>query len=513
MSIFECKECGQRISDKAASCPGCGAPVAGTAPPARRGRTIAGVFLALVAMGLFAAAFWQSVPPDRLAGMVRLFDRSGDRTPAVSAPVHRAALVEHIDTMAPGVYETTAEQLYRDYSANPVAAQGKIGGRRIRVTGRVAAIDEDASGHPQVMLGTSTDDTVDLLLGDDQKAAVAELAKGDAVEIQCDKIHRDQARPAIASPQGSGCGLVLVDVRTADAYLAVSMSADKGSAPLYIVGPMPKDVCQARSDRISNELAADLKHDHVIAKNCGATAHDNIPLEGCRLSSSMSAIPDLPMAHLWKYECDTRRAPSRPTQAAAPRKSVVQVALSTDPDVTDADADIVASLPTFAPPIAAPSVSPTVTSAVTPAVSPAQESAPAANPLVAAGMLAAGGAAAGGAAIAQAAQNDAPGSAGAAPATAKSATVPSDLSSVKATDPGAAEHIASYCDTATATAANQSAVAAGCRHEEVAAWTRLVLQNEFPTMDDATRRKCSQPPFPDSYVAKESCAKYQLHVN
>jgi hypothetical protein len=125
-------------------------------------------------------------------------------------------------------------------------------------------------------------------------------------------------------------------------------------------------------------------------------------------------------------------------------------------------------------------------------------------------VVAAGGAAIGGAVIAQASQSEA---AGAAPAPVKSAAVPGDLSSVKATDPGAAEHIASYCDTATASAANQPTVAAGCRHEEVAAWTRLVLQNEFPTMDDVTRRKCSQPPFPDSYVAKESCAKYQLHLN
>jgi hypothetical protein len=40
-----------------------------------------------------------------------------------------------------------------------------------------------------------------------------------------------------------------------------------------------------------------------------------------------------------------------------------------------------------------------------------------------------------------------------------------------------------------------------------------VLNNEFPTLDDATRRKCNEPPFPDSYVAKESCARYQLHIN
>jgi hypothetical protein len=85
--------------------------------------------------------------------------------------------------------------------------------------------------------------------------------------------------------------------------------------------------------------------------------------------------------------------------------------------------------------------------------------------------------------------------------------------SVKAADPGAADHIAAYCNKVTAAASDQASVAAGCRREEVAAWTRLVQNNEFPTLDEGTRRKCSESPFPDSYVAKESCARYVLHVS
>jgi hypothetical protein len=40
-----------------------------------------------------------------------------------------------------------------------------------------------------------------------------------------------------------------------------------------------------------------------------------------------------------------------------------------------------------------------------------------------------------------------------------------------------------------------------------------MVNNEFPTLDEVTRRKCSESPFPDSYVAKESCAKYVLRIN
>jgi hypothetical protein len=86
-----------------------------------------------------------------------------------------------------------------------------------------------------------------------------------------------------------------------------------------------------------------------------------------------------------------------------------------------------------------------------------------------------------------------------------------DLVIVRATDPQAAEHIASYC-AGTIASANRDALAAECRRREIDAWTRLVLQNEFPTLDDATRRKCNEPPFPDTYVAKERCAKYVLQM-
>ncbi len=509
MAMFDCKECGQRVSDKAASCPSCGAPIA--ARPAGRARMTAFAVIAAAAAALLATLYWFNGPPDRLAEVRGVLDRGAAPSPVVPGVLHPAALVARTDTGSRGVYETTAEQLYKEYSANPVAAQGRIDGRHVRITGRVAAIDEDALGHPQVRLATGTEDSLDLLLRDDQKSVVAELAKGDTVDIQCDKIQRDPARPAAASPEGSGCGLALVDERAAEAYLAVFMSPEKGRSPVYIVGPMSKDVCQGQSDRISDELAGNLKHDQVVSKNCAATAHDSIPLEGCRLSSSMSSLPDLPQAHLWKYDCVAPAAAAavHATQASAPaHKSLVRVAQTNIPAVADEDADIVASLPTFASPVATPA---TLNTQV-------QVLAPAASPLVAAGGAepvsdanTVGAAAAVGATAAVVGATAASGAA--MPAVAKSPGLPSDLAGVNEADSNAAQHIASYCDTATASAANQPTVAAGCRREEIAAWTRLVKQNEFPTMDDVTRQKCSQPPFPDSYVAKESCAKYQLHVN
>jgi hypothetical protein len=87
------------------------------------------------------------------------------------------------------------------------------------------------------------------------------------------------------------------------------------------------------------------------------------------------------------------------------------------------------------------------------------------------------------------------------------------LTPVRTKDPEAAIRIASYCSKMTSGAANATTVAMRCRQDEVEAWTRLTVQNEFPTLDDTSRRKCNQPPFPDSFVARETCAKYQLHLD
>jgi hypothetical protein len=87
------------------------------------------------------------------------------------------------------------------------------------------------------------------------------------------------------------------------------------------------------------------------------------------------------------------------------------------------------------------------------------------------------------------------------------------LVSVRTKDPDAAERIASYCGKITSGATNPTTVASRCRRDEMDAWTRLIVQNEFPTLDETSRRKCNEPPFPDSFVARESCAKYQLHLD
>lgn len=91
--------------------------------------------------------------------------------------------------------------------------------------------------------------------------------------------------------------------------------------------------------------------------------------------------------------------------------------------------------------------------------------------------------------------------------------MPDDLAQVEAIDPRAAQRIATYCEGATANATDRAASDRACRQSEEDAWNRLEVEKEFPALDPAIVRECSQPPFPDSYEAREACAKYELHHN
>jgi len=91
--------------------------------------------------------------------------------------------------------------------------------------------------------------------------------------------------------------------------------------------------------------------------------------------------------------------------------------------------------------------------------------------------------------------------------TQASAQEQDDLQVVRQSDSAAAEHIADYCRQATGGNPTNDSL---CRTQEAAAWQRLAPGNEFPGLSQDIVEKCKLPPFPDSFVAKEACAKYAL---
>lgn len=74
MALIKCSECGKQVSSKAATCPGCGAPIAGTSSHARATRTGArwegwGFILIIVGMLVAVAA---SAPLSTFGGIAAL---------------------------------------------------------------------------------------------------------------------------------------------------------------------------------------------------------------------------------------------------------------------------------------------------------------------------------------------------------------------------------------------------------------------------------------------------------
>jgi len=513
MAITACKECAREVSDKATSCPHCGVAIAAAARQATRrvkpwvyGTLIAGL---LVWGGL--TTLWltgTTSVPRPLVGFIGTKSaalrsvKSSESTAEASRPAER-------EPVNSAIYSTSVEQLYQDYDANEVAIQSKIDGNPIRVSGSVAEINQDTSGHPVVTLHTGSGDNAEMRLTDDQRFAAAQLSKEDAVEIQCNKMQRVEARL-----RGSGCALVLVDAGGKLVYLAVSLSGKLGNAPLYIVGPMPRRTCLASSDSIAAQLVSNPVSEHILAKSCAATARESVALEGCHLNSTMLAMPDLPTAHLWKYDCNVPGAETRAVAEVANSKgtqkkraaAAATAAMANVPEPASVpetvEGVLVATADSEAPvPKAPPQEAASVVAADFPAVTPVKTAGAAPAPSSAGDT---GG-------PQQPAPIAVPALISAAPTPP--AAVPDDLTPVRTKDPDAAVRIASYCSKITSSAANPTAVALRCRQEEAEAWTRLVVQNEFPTLDDTSRRKCNEPPFPDSFVARETCAKYQLHLD
>jgi hypothetical protein len=567
MAIIACKECTREVSDKAARCPHCGVSIAEPIgrPPRRVKPWLYGVLIVVLLAWAALTALWLTgmIPePKQLASFIRAGNgpiwtfKASPRTAEQVPPVAGARATLEFTPVNSAVYVTSLEQLDQDYDANEVAIRSKIGDKPIRVSGAVAEISEDTSGRPVVTLHSGSNSRADMVLSEDQRSAAAQLAKEDAVEIQCNKLQRIEARL-----HGSGCALVLVDSGANPVYLAVSMSSKGGSSPLYIVGPMSRKSCLASSDTIAAQVNSNPKNDRVLSKSCAATARESVSLEDCHLSTSMSAIPDLPAAHLWKYDCMAPAAGTRKTARTAAARGNQNRASA--PAVLEETADLPEPVSTSAPAVTAeiaalPTPASVTASALPEAVAPAAKSDN--SPGSADKSPGSAGAAvpaivnAGEAGVSQQptiAAVSGPTPTASTPSTAVSgptATAPTptaavssptattltstaavssptattltptaatadDLVPVRTKDPEAADKIVSYCSKITSGATNPTMIAARCRQDEMNAWTRLIIQNEFPSLDETSRRKCNEPPFPDSFVARESCAKYQLRVD
>jgi hypothetical protein len=83
-----------------------------------------------------------------------------------------------------------------------------------------------------------------------------------------------------------------------------------------------------------------------------------------------------------------------------------------------------------------------------------------------------------------------------------------DLARVRASDTGAAARIEGLCgNSTTKQTSGRDETVARCRRNEMAAWMRLHLYNEFPSLSPAILQKCMSPPWTASYVTEEECER------
>jgi hypothetical protein len=518
MAIIPCRECAHQISDLAASCPNCGAPAYAGKTRRRGKRIVSKLLITLMALWTLGTLFWLFAPRGasdpltaRTQSSLQRFNQSIDhlwaaapirtgRAPQPSTTDQRAASPRAApyqpSSAVRSVYRTTAEQLHKDYESNVVATQTKIGDSRVQLSGNVAEIDQDATGRPVVKLWTGKDSTAAMTLAEGQRETAAQLTRGAGVEIGCDRLERSGALF-----QGTDCTLTIVDSPPREVNLAVFLANDNGTSRVFVVGPMTEAICQERSAEISSRLRANQRVEHVVSRNCTDAGRERIPPEGCHLNASAVSVAEIPTARLWRYDCSSsgmmaradrrRKAPA----GAAARATTILAAVPSVATESNAQsgADDEGSAQTVPAPIMdSVAVSPptptrpatAINSAAPAAMAPATERAAANNIR-----------------FASAGNSD----------TGTAAT-PDDLAHVRGADPRAADHIASYCAQAAASI-NQEGFIADCRHREAEAWAGLVLlENKFPALNEASLKKCSEPPFPDTYVAKETCARYILHV-
>jgi hypothetical protein len=130
-------------------------------------------------------------------------DVATEATPPAIAPTEAQPDTPPTAPNKRAVLRMSAEELYREYDANEVATDAKIGKARIEVTGTVRSIDKDFTNDVVVHLDTGDQfGSAGLTLNKSEESKAIALAKGEHVVITCDHMQR-----ILSSPQGSDCVL------------------------------------------------------------------------------------------------------------------------------------------------------------------------------------------------------------------------------------------------------------------------------------------------------------------
>lgn len=100
-----------------------------------------------------------------------------------------------------GIYRTTAKALAELYGANEVAADDKIGGRKVEMTGTVQDITKNFANDVVLKLESGNRFMpVSLSMADSEMAQASKLKKGQKITVTCEKMQL-----FIGAPSGGNC--------------------------------------------------------------------------------------------------------------------------------------------------------------------------------------------------------------------------------------------------------------------------------------------------------------------
>jgi len=201
MALISCAECQKTISDKAASCPHCGAPrnTLKTPPvpsPNQKQKSVNrqfGKFLLSSVLVFGAMAFVASL----------FNDQNTPSATTVTADV-RSGIISGKPTE---VVQVTAAGLFQEYDNNEVATDNRLRGKIVEVTGTVASINKDFLDHVYVNLATQNQFmSASMHVPQSEEQKMASLRKGQKVVFRCPKMQR-----WVGSPSGGDCVLMRSD--------------------------------------------------------------------------------------------------------------------------------------------------------------------------------------------------------------------------------------------------------------------------------------------------------------
>jgi predicted nucleic acid-binding Zn ribbon protein len=155
MAIIECKECKQQVSDKAKTCPSCGAAV-----PKKVG-CLQSIGIAFVGLIFFVA----------------IFSKDSHKTNP-SAPTGTQAAEE--------VIAATSREIATAYDENEAKGDALYKGKLIQVTGKVKSIDKDVADDTVIILvGKQMFQSVHATMRDSEEQRAINVKKGSSVTLRC----------------------------------------------------------------------------------------------------------------------------------------------------------------------------------------------------------------------------------------------------------------------------------------------------------------------------------------